>query len=210
MADEAVTLREINWREAFPFTHLFRAFRIAIHPSKLIIALLALACLWCGGMVLDLIWPAKYMVPPEDSMNLRSELTEVPKTRAEILDRMLREENEQSKLEVTTPSGIFHNFFTFEVTQANNVLMFKGGAYQTFESIWQFVAIGPMWLWTTHWVFALLYTVWFLLIWSVFGGAISRIAAVHVARDEKISVRSAVSFSVSKVLSFICAPSSPC
>jgi len=32
---------------------------------------------------------------------------------------------------------------------------------------------------------------------------------VHVARDEKISVRSAVSFSVSKVLSFICAPVIP-
>src|SRR4051812_6175721 len=66
MADEAVTVREINWREAFPFTHLFRAFRIAIHPSKLIIALVALGCLWCGGLFLDLLWPQKYQVGPAD------------------------------------------------------------------------------------------------------------------------------------------------
>ena len=42
MADEAATVRSIDWRELFPFTNLFRAFRVAIHPSKLIIALVAL------------------------------------------------------------------------------------------------------------------------------------------------------------------------
>src|SRR5882724_5227371 len=70
MADEAVTVREINWREAFPFTHLFRAFRIAIHPSKLIIALVALGCLWCGGLFLDLLWPHKYQVTTADRIAL--------------------------------------------------------------------------------------------------------------------------------------------
>src|SRR3954454_16108128 len=66
MADDVQTVRHINWREAFPFTHLFRAFRIAIHPSKLIIALVALGCLWCGGLFLDLLWPQKYQVGPAD------------------------------------------------------------------------------------------------------------------------------------------------
>ncbi len=52
MPDEAVSSRDINWRETFPFTHLFRAFRVAVHPSKLILALVALGCLWCGGLIL--------------------------------------------------------------------------------------------------------------------------------------------------------------
>ena len=50
---------------------------------------------------------------------------------------------------------------------------------------------------------------WFLLIWAIFGGALARIAAVHVARDEKISVRQALRFSTSKLLSFVFAPVIP-
>src|SRR5438874_13168948 len=56
MADDVQTVRRINWREALPFTHLFRAFRIAIHPSKLVLGLLALLGLYCGGRILDELW----------------------------------------------------------------------------------------------------------------------------------------------------------
>src|SRR5690348_9187179 len=58
MADEPQTvIRGINWRETFPFTNLFRAFRVAIHPSKVVLALVALLLLYVGGRVLDGIWP---------------------------------------------------------------------------------------------------------------------------------------------------------
>ena len=61
MADDAQTqtIRAINWREVFPFTHLFRAFRIAVHPSKLLLALSALLLIYLGGRVLDGAWPDK-------------------------------------------------------------------------------------------------------------------------------------------------------
>jgi hypothetical protein len=58
-------------------------------------------------------------------------------------------------------------------------------------------------------VFFTLLFIWILVIWSVFGGAIARIAAVHVARDEKLSVRQALRFSMSKLLSFLFAPVIP-
>ena len=35
MADEPLTIRGINWREAFPFTNLFRAFRISSSRSAI-------------------------------------------------------------------------------------------------------------------------------------------------------------------------------
>src|SRR5690606_10380489 len=50
---------------------------------------------------------------------------------------------------------------------------------------------------------------WFLVLAAVFGGAISRIAAVQVARDEKISLRSALRFSTGKFVSFLSAPLIP-
>src|SRR4029453_8691076 len=68
---------------------------------------------------------------------------------------------------------------------------------------------GRVWLMRPPPVYFVVFTLMFLTIWAVFGGAISRIAAVHVARDEKISVRQALRFSISKVLSFLFAPLIP-
>jgi hypothetical protein len=202
MSDEPVSLRDINWRETFPFTHLFRGFRIAVHPSKLVLALVALGCLWCGGLILDALWNHKYEVTPVERIELATGETS-PQT---VRDAMERAVHNRGSTDASENVGIFDTFFSHEVTQANNVLMFRGSP---FESIWRFVAVGPLWLWSNHWLFAILYTAWFLLIWSIFGGAIARIAAVHVARDEKISVRSALSFSAAKVLSFVFAPIIP-
>jgi hypothetical protein len=46
-------------------------------------------------------------------------------------------------------------------------------------------------------------------IWGVIGGAITRIAAVQVARQEKIGIREALSFATKRYLSFISAPMVP-
>jgi len=51
--DRSGSLTEINWQQAFPFTSLFRTFRLAIHPSKLILALAAVLICYLGGRVLD-------------------------------------------------------------------------------------------------------------------------------------------------------------
>ncbi len=60
MADEPLTVRGISWRQTFPFINLFRAFRVAVHPSKLVLALVALALLYLGGHTLDLLWPMQH------------------------------------------------------------------------------------------------------------------------------------------------------
>ena len=109
------------------------------------------------------------------------------------------------------PRGIFITFFNYEIDQFNAVV--DGAVGVDPEAIAQatvnFVIGGPYWLIKEHWFFFTLFSVWFLLIWSVFGGAIARIAAVHVARDEKISVRQALRFSMNKLLSFAFAPLIP-
>jgi len=53
--DNRVVLESINWREALPFTQLFRTFRLAIHPSKLGLALVAVLICYIGGRFLDLV-----------------------------------------------------------------------------------------------------------------------------------------------------------
>ena len=51
--------------------------------------------------------------------------------------------------------------------------------------------------------------IWTVAVWSVFGGAITRIAAVQVARGEKIGLVDAVRFTIKRILSYITAPLFP-
>ena len=77
------------------------------------------------------------------------------------------------------------------------------------DSVINFFRIAPIWLMRHHPVYFVLFTLWFLTVWAIFGGAIARIAAIHVARDEKLSVRAALAFSLGKFLSFVSAPLIP-
>ena len=51
--------------------------------------------------------------------------------------------------------------------------------------------------------------VWAVLVWALIGGAITRIAAVQVARDEKIGLLEAVKFAARKFQSYLGAPIFP-
>lgn len=189
MADEAQQqIRSINWREVFPFTHLFRAFRIAVHPSKLVLALVALLLIYFGGRLLDVVWADKYLV------------TDTAENYG------FYEPDRSSARDANNPRGIFISLFNYEVRQVNR-LAFSGGLDP--DAVAAFLFTGPKWLLTNHPLFFVLFMAWFLFVWSVFGGAISRIAAVHVARDEKLSVRQAIRFSSNKLLSFLFAPLIP-
>src|SRR5277367_241968 len=77
--DDKSTLRQIDWRQVFPVTMIFRSFRVAIHPSKLALALLMLFALWCGGRVLDGLWPTEdRAVPNEMGLFVQSRQSDDP------------------------------------------------------------------------------------------------------------------------------------
>src|SRR5256714_10333431 len=66
MADDPRLLRGIDWKSAFPFTLIFRSFRVAIHPSKLVLALMALVLIYFGGRILGSIWPSSARAVPHE------------------------------------------------------------------------------------------------------------------------------------------------
>src|SRR5580658_3985283 len=123
-------------------------------------------------------------------------------------------ENDSATAHQLDGDGLFNAFFGYEVRQVylivqavvHNNWVAPDGAV---EHLYDFFTVGPVWLIFHHTVFFVIFGVWFLLVWSLFGGAISRIAAVQVARDEKISIRQAMNFSVGKLLSFGSAPVIP-
>ena len=56
MAQEQQEIRSVNWNEVFAFTHLFKCFRMAIAPSKLMLAAAALVVMFAIGWGMDAIW----------------------------------------------------------------------------------------------------------------------------------------------------------
>jgi len=68
---------------------------------------------------------------------------------------------------------------------------------------------GIKWLIVEHWLYATIFLLFSLGVWAVFGGAIHRIAALHFAREEKISMAQALKFSSGKFFSFVTAPLLP-
>src|SRR5204863_4573394 len=66
MADDPRLIRGIDFKSAFPFTLIFRSFRIAVHPSKLILALAALVMIYVGGKVMDRFTPTLYKAVPDE------------------------------------------------------------------------------------------------------------------------------------------------
>ena len=337
MADEPLTIRGIQWREALPVTNLFRSFRVAIHPSKVLLALVALLGVYVAGRALDAAWPdsqraipneiaayeqfqshpttdahsfteyrlmakqsieanyaamlVKYHVvnSTDEAMSAARERSHLGDVKAAILkqregdesvarnrydadvaaasrinnpadrDRAIAEaklkrdgatqdaytvaSSEYHQAAEVKLEGIFDHYFQYESNQINNVVrgvrdwnwlsrgspaeldvsamptnglstehpMIAGPDTQpgVLSSVYRFFAVGPVWLLSQHPLYFVSFGIIFLAIWAVFGGAISRIAAVHVARDEKMSIRSALMFSINKFLSFLFAPLIP-
>ncbi len=308
MADEGQIIRGIDWRETFPFTHIFRSFRIAVHLSKLALGLALLLSIYFGGRILDGLWPvharavvgevmqyeavangqdqtpmsawreqaqkdidqqyARTLInlgivkkldgETDDAFNARV-LADAHHVRylGEVKDQIIKnrddavadaqkqydaavknaatEDDRAAALRARSDAiadaytaaevqwrqaqavkgvGLFSAFFAYEIRQVNGVV--DGVRHNNWletdgvkDSVYNFFAVGPVWLIWNHTIFFIVFAILFLLSWALFGGAISRIAAVHVARDEKISVRQAMNFAVGKLLSFASAPVIP-
>jgi hypothetical protein len=58
-------------------------------------------------------------------------------------------------------------------------------------------------------LYLILVILWMLAVWGFFGGAICRIAAVQITRNERISLKEAILFTRARLISFVTAPMLP-
>lgn len=191
MAEHKITIGEVDWRGSFPVTHLFRAFRVAIHPTKLLLALAAILLMYVGGRGLDLVWPQRFLESGFEQ-------------RASVIDRVY-------STSVPKPFAAFLHDQTANINGALSAMFDGHLGLQSgfFGMLSRFVVVTPATYWQANQVFFTLLFAWFLLVIALFGGAIARIAAVQVARDEQIPVRQAIAFAWSKMPSFVGAPLIP-
>ena len=365
MADEQNELKQVNWNELFGFTQIFKSFRMAIHPSKLLLALAAIVLVFLAGWVLDGLWSVagqrvasneiglygdlspqsfdKAMEGAETKRNsdargfrreARSEKRLLLSYKAKLgtaqlsdaFNKLLREadrsapegdEGKEEEWQENLDKG--QGYFADEVERIESMLddayddaeeqidkisdkkkqgkaekqlakdyraalqgiaerkvtvarrmeeiagktvfsalmdyegeclrnavkaVCYGNIFGGMDAVKQMVTrravppvappaagvlapanpaderpgfvyylamadMGICWLITQHWLYAVIFLVVSLAICALLGGAVNRIAALHFAREEKISITQALKFSASKFLSFFMAPLIP-
>jgi hypothetical protein len=281
----------MDFARVFPVLHLFRAFKLAIHPRKLLLALLLVVLLYTVGVVLDdhMYGPSVYptevqrytelsrsdfaawreaqplrvretllsIVPELDEKGASANLTELidqakqkvreshkkaiegikdwdTRVRApgsatpdeqgarKDLDALFR--GRMAAIVALEPEGVFraalhHEVTTFRKTlraatqfdfgftqflfgRAEDSQTVVGGLYEMFVTV-------PLWLLGHHRMFLITYCFFGLLLWGLFGGALSRMSALHATKDIQIGPSQAVRFAFKRWHWFVMAPVIP-
>ncbi len=153
--------------------------------------------------------------------------------RPEAIARMAREYNARhAALKELRPGGVFRSFLGFytevvgEMLASARDLNFTGRLQEVLAGSEGSAAFPPgaelrgigvvsglvlivrakQWMFLEHPFYAILFGLDVLVIWSLFGGAICRMAALNVAREERISMKSALAFSTRKFVCFASVP----
>jgi hypothetical protein len=195
MADNTVDLYDLQYRRLFPWLHLTRTFWIAIDVRKLILAVAALVLVSVGEVVID-------QLPFGRSTD-----------QAELRQRAVWPW--QEPLGYDLPNG------KDGLSELQGALRQPGTALWRVTSNWQIALLPFRKLIDPAFVVlrgdatigqvadAVTRLLWNLFVWSIFGGAISRMCSVQFARDQQIGIRRALIFSASRFAGYVAAPLMP-
>ena len=181
------------------FPKIFRTFRVAIQPTKLIIAFLAVSVICLAGRLMDF---SKTVVVDESG-----KVTEL----SQYMDPNSTIESHIAKFKDTgTRKGVYSTLWHFGSGKFHTALR------ELFE--FNFTSVGEnlrdcfravTWAFRYHYAYCLIFVTIALAVISVAGGALCRIAALQFAQGEKPGLTEAVRFSVKRFSSFFTAPLAP-
>lgn len=190
--------RNLGFFDNLLFTKIFQTFRMAMQPSKLIIAFLAVVVICLAGWVMDF----------SDTVVARGNGdTELQVYMADPgqLDSFIKGDKETSERR-----GVFSTLWDFSTRRfhntINSLLVFDLAAVK--KNVAElFKAIG--WALKYHLLYSIIFFAIKLAVICVAGGAICRIAALQIAQGEKPGLTQALRYSSKKFMSFFIAPLMP-
>jgi hypothetical protein len=211
MSDDNQGLRRIDWAQCCGFTYLFRAFRLAISPTKLVLAFCGVLFTYGTGRVLDVVWPSSgqpaFVVIGGQSQSELDVFVQVEGGGRQATRIWLDTLGEPDKRQRVGAFKLLlgHGRSTIrEVTGAVSAAD-PGGVVATVKT----GVMGFVWLVAMHPCYGTIFLLATLVIWAFFGGAICRAVALDAAREEKIAIRESLAFARKKFLSFLAAPLMP-
>lgn len=194
MPEDYSDLREVNYRRLFPWTELFRAFRIALDLRKLALA--------GAGVLLTLaVWrlvalPFESAPSGADAAAAEADAVATRPFREGITGELAGQLG--GLVNPERPGQIELRRFPHVVSRPFQLLT------QPFARLFR----TADWSWAGF-VLSLIDGLLAVLIWAFFGGAVTRLAAVQVARDERIGLSDGLRFACSRYLSFVGGPLFP-
>lgn len=183
----------------FLFPRIFQAFRMSIQPTKLIIALCALALICLTGRIMDLAGRSVDVTP--------SGMTPLDTYTRMILDPSVRSVP-FPKTELKT--GVFITLWTFVSVHLHAAVssLFHANIEDTLRNIVACFA-SLVWAFRYHAIYSLIFFAITLALLSIAGGAICRIAALQFAGVERPGLRQAIRFGLRKFTALFAAPLAP-
>src|SRR5262245_31633963 len=172
MADDPFVLRRVAWQDLCPWLKIFRCFRLAISLPLLSLATLGALLSPLGSEVSEWLFSRNANAAPWVSST----------------DETLRL---FPPIPVSSPGVIVTSGFPLHAMQ--DAAFDREGSSGVFHFF-----VDPVWSLfnrqasTSSFLGNLLVALWNIGIWSLLGGAISRVAAVHLGRDERLSTTDAL------------------
>ena len=184
------------------FLKIFQTFRIAIQPSKLIIAFLTVAIICLVGWLMD--FSNTVVTMPSYTHESSTEL-QVYITRPHDVPSFIERYKEKGERR-----GVFSTLWNFSAAKFHNSLksLFAFDILTLFSNITDCLK-ALVWAFGYHFVYSIIFFAITLTVVSITGGSICRITALQFARGEKAGLTEAMSFSLKRFLSFFAAPLAP-
>jgi hypothetical protein len=198
MANEGQSLQLLD---NILFPKIFQTFRMAIQPTKLIIAFVSLLVICLAGWIMDF---SKTVVATKGSQGKETELHIYVSAPEEIQSYI---EGFQEKAERTGVFAALWNFAAARFTGAVDSIFALNPSGVARNIVDCFKAIR--WALKYHFLYCIIFFLITLAVISVGGGAICRIAALQFARGEKPGLTESLRYSVKKFTSFFAAPLVP-
>ncbi len=182
MSQPPGTLYEIRWNEICPWLILVRALRVALLLRVLLLAFVGVVLTQWGWGALDRVF------------------SDTPVALERLTDTVPQQNlTTDSPIPSTTENVSAFREFT---AGTNSGPLVRGWTWLTRPFI---LLANRETSWRRSWVLSLS-GIWAIIVWSLFGGAISRIAAVHLTRGETLSPIAALQAAVAKWVTTAGAP----
>jgi hypothetical protein len=202
MTETPIRLEAIPWRRLLPWLHLTRAFWIAVDLRKLVLAAAGLLLTSAGSLVFDQLPFGRAVLERSGVGNPEAE----------------RWPWQWSLGYRIAGSGNANDSRSNALSEFRGVLDHPAATLTTALGNWQIV-LHPIraisepaarffhgYATWTEIADSATRLLWMLIVWSIFGGAIARIAAVQFARDQMVGIREALGFVVQRFFGYLSAP----
>ena len=180
------------------FPKIFQTFKLAVRPSKLIIAFLAIALICLAGSIMDL--SKTVATAANGDTELQAYLSDSARVQQFIT---ANKETQQSR-------GVFSTLWQFGAEKFHGILIslsdlnipgIKANVNEYIKAI--------AWAFKYHTTYCIIFGLIKLVVIALAGGAVCRIAALEFARDEKPGLTEALRFGRKNFFNFFAAPLFP-